>query len=49
LQTISNDNRRPWREWWGEHAPSWPDGALAKVWELFDRVRFYAILEVEAE
>jgi hypothetical protein len=49
LQTITNDNRRPWREWWDEYASPWPDETLAEVWELFDRVRFYAILEVEAE
>jgi hypothetical protein len=39
----------PWREWWDEYMPSWSDETLAKVWELFDAVRFYAILEVESE
>ena len=38
-----------WYSWWDEHAPSWPDETLAMVWELFDQVRFYAILEVDLE
>ncbi|MBN9119945.1 MAG: hypothetical protein J0I06_12415 [Planctomycetes bacterium] len=39
---------RHWRLWWDEHAPTWSDETLAAVWELLDAVRFYAILEVDA-
>jgi hypothetical protein len=47
---LDADGRtRHWRPWWDEHAPAWPDELLAEVWDLFDRVRFHAVLEVDAE
>lgn len=45
---LSQQPRTAWLAWWDEHAPEWPDDALAAVWELFDGTRFYAVLEVEA-
>jgi len=38
-----------WRSWWDDHQPAWPDDTLAAVWELLDAVRFYDVLEVDAE
>lgn len=46
---LSQQPRTEWQSWWEEHAPDWSDDALAAVWELFDAVRFYAVLEVEAD
>jgi hypothetical protein len=40
---------RFWRLWWEEYMPTWSDEVLAKVWDLLDRIRFYEVLEVEAE
>ncbi|MBY0460729.1 MAG: hypothetical protein K2V38_25705 [Gemmataceae bacterium] len=36
-----------WGAWWGENMPEWSDETLAAVWELFDQIRFYDVLEVE--
>jgi hypothetical protein len=49
--SVRNDssNRPVWRLRWDEQVPGWADDALAAVWELFDAVRFYAVLEVDAE
>jgi|GEM_PF-6146459 len=49
MHTTMRSNRDQWLAWWDDHIPSWSDETLATVWELFDAVRFYAILEVEAE
>jgi hypothetical protein len=38
-----------WSVWWAEQSPGWSDEVLAAVWTLFDAVRFYAVLEINAE
>lgn len=45
----ANDRLKRWRPWWDDHQPTWSDATLAIVWELFDAVRFYDILEVDTE
>jgi hypothetical protein len=39
--------RPGWREWWDDNLPTWSDETLAAVWELFDSVRFYDVLELD--
>jgi hypothetical protein len=46
---LDSSNRPVWRLWWDEQMPGWSDTVLTAVWDLFDAVRFYAVLEVEAE
>jgi hypothetical protein len=46
---LARNQRDQWLVWWDEHMPSWSDETLAKVWELFDAIHFYAILEVPTE
>lgn len=36
-----------WRAWWDERVPTWSDETLVSVWELFELVRFYDVLEVD--
>lgn len=40
--------RPGWRAWWDDNMPTWSDETLAAVWALFDGVRFYDVLEVDA-
>jgi hypothetical protein len=49
-EDVTNDapNRRKWQQWWQEQMPTWPDEVRAKVWELFDAIRFHAVVEVDA-
>lgn len=37
-----------WWGWWND-APGWTAERRAKVWEKLDRVRFYEVIEVDAE
>jgi hypothetical protein len=48
-QFAAEDRLKHWRPWWDEHQPQWSDTTLAVVWELFDAVRFYDILELDVE
>jgi hypothetical protein len=46
---LTADGRlRHWQPWWDEQMPAWTDETLAAVWELFDAIHFYAVLEVDA-
>ena len=46
-EPFSARKQAGWRDWWDEHMPMWSDKTLAQVWELFDRVRFYNVLELD--
>lgn len=47
LDPLTVDPRPGWHDWWDEHMPTWSDETLAAVWALFDRVRFYEVLELD--
>jgi hypothetical protein len=38
-----------WWPWWEQHAHGWPEELFHAVWDLFDKVRFYDVAEVEME
>jgi hypothetical protein len=46
-ESFGHRKQAGWRTWWDEHVPTWSDETLAAVWELFDRVRFYDVLELD--
>jgi hypothetical protein len=40
---------RNWWAWWEPHAHDWPDDVFHAVWDLFDKLRFHDVVEVELE
>jgi hypothetical protein len=51
---VENDEyhfvaRNKWRDWWDEQSPSWTAEQLADAWAVFDKVRFFDVVEIEVE
>jgi hypothetical protein len=40
---------KAWWEWWHENSGRWPAEQRERVWDRLDRVRFYDVVEVDAE
>ncbi len=38
-----------WSAWWDEQSPTWTPGQRDAVWELFDKLHFYEVIEIELE
>jgi hypothetical protein len=38
---------RLWSQWWDRTAPGLTSDQLETVWEVFDKLRFYEVVEVE--
>ncbi len=38
-----------WREWWDRESGDWTAEQLADAWAVFDKLRFYDVVEIELE
>lgn len=38
-----------WREWWDRESVNWTTEQLADAWAVFDKFRFYDVIEIELE
>jgi hypothetical protein len=45
---VTNDSR-VWADWWATHHERMTDAQRATVWEALDRVRFFRVVESEAD
>jgi hypothetical protein len=43
------ESYKAWWEWWHDNSRQWPAEQRERVWDRLDRVRFYDVVEVEAE
>lgn len=38
-----------WREWWDRESLNWTEEQRAAAWAVFDKLRFYDVIEIEME
>jgi len=43
------ENTHAWREWWDRESVNWTTEQLADAWAVFNKLRFYDVVEIEVE